>query len=377
MSCLFLGDPRPSLAPIGWQALVIVATIAAGCSSASDAGPASAGGDGDPLDDGAWDTGAADGAGGGSDGGPQSSTGADSSDPADETSADEPPLPPGDDDGLFARCPQPLPGSWVFCEDFETIAAPHEVMLDYQDGDGAFVLVDGIGASGTHAMETEYRPGEEGAGWMVVSFGDSPIATDGRPSYAPDGSFQEVYWRLRVKTEPGWPDVGPGQLTRTSSFAGDDWSEAVVAHLRSPGEDVTMEAVPVTCVNGTSVECAGYDDQAGLESLGSMVGRTPLFSSELSGHWHCVEGHLVLNTPGLADGVFEFWIDDSLEASRSDLDLRGSWTEYAINALVVENLWPGGAPAPLRRWIDDVVVSTERIGCQKAPPEVPVPPRGG
>jgi hypothetical protein len=374
-------DPRDqcssrALARLRVGALATCTLVASmtGCSSAADDEAPSAG-EGEPYETSDGNPEAAD-DGGGSEGGSDGGTsGDDPSGSGGDTSAGEPPPPPGVDDGKFARCPLPLPGSWVFCEDFETITDPRDVVLDYQDGDGAFVLVDGIGASGSHAMEVSYRTGEEEAGWMVLSFGASPIATDGRPSYAPDGSFQEVYWRLRVKTEPGWPSVGPGQLTRTVSFASNDWSEAVVAHLRSAGQSEHVEAVPVTCVSGTDVACAGYDDQAGLESLGAMVGETPLFSDELSGEWHCVEGHLLLNTPGEADGVLEFWIDDELQAGRSDLDLRGSWTDYAINALVVENLWPGGAPAPLRRWIDDVVVSTEPIGCEASPPIV-TPPSG-
>lgn len=320
-----------------------------------------------PIDDGydpasgdPWGQGSGDEGGSGSDGNAGSSDGNDGG--ANDDSGAEPP-PSGDDDGTFATCPSPLPGAWVFCEDFETITDPAEVMLDYQDRDGAFVLVDGIGASGDHAMEASYREGEEGAGWMVLSFGGSPLPTLDHPTHVPEASFEEIYWRLRVKTEPGWPDVGPGQLTRTISFASEDWSEAVVAHLRSAGEGVTLEGVPVTCVTGTTVDCSGYDDQAGLQSLGSMIGDAPLYSAEMSGQWHCVEGHLALNTPGVANGVLEFWVDDELQATRSDLDLRGSWTDYGINALVVENLWPGGAPARLRRWIDDLVVSSEPIGC--------------
>jgi hypothetical protein len=354
-------------------ALVLLASAAVGCSSAAEDAPASAGDGGsyDPSDDGQWSSAGEDddGGGGGSEGGSEdgSTGGGDPTGPAGDSGAGEPPPPPGDDDGTFAPCPEALPSSWVFCQDFETIADPHEVVLDYQDGGGAFVLADGIGASGSHSMEVSHDPDLEGAGSMVISFGVSPIAFDGRPTYAPEASFPEVYWRLRMKTEPGWPDVGPGQLTRTVSFAGNDWSEAVVAHLRSAGADVTMEAMPVTCVSGIDVDCAGYDDEASLDELGSMVGDTPIFSEAMSGQWHCVEGHLALNTPGAADGTFEFWIDDALQASRNDLDLRGSWTEYAINALVIENQWPGGAPVPLRRWLDDVVISTEPIGCGIAP----------
>jgi hypothetical protein len=355
------------------RAGLLAAVTAVGCSSAAETGGSGIDGEGldasaeGPLSSaGAAEDDGDDGSGGGSAG---ESSGGDGTDETGDSAGGEPLPPPSDDDGKFAPCPEVAPGGWVFCEDFETITDPREVMLDYQqggqDGTGTFTLVEGIGASGSHSMEASYTAGNEAAGWMVVSFGASPIAIDGRPSHAPGDTFQDVYWRLRMKTEPGWPSVGPGQLTRTVSFAGNDWSEAVVAHLRSAG--VALAAVPVTCVSGTDVACAGYDDQTSLDELDSLVGPTPLFSEELSGQWHCIEGHLSLNTPGAADGELEFWIDDVLQASRSDLDLRGSWTDYAINALVIENLWPGGAPEPLRRWIDDVVISTEPIGCELMP----------
>src|SRR5690606_25753096 len=125
-----------------------------GCSSAGEdtaalSGLADGGGY-DPANGGSW-------GGDSEEGDGDSSGGADDGsddDPTDgaDTGSSEPP-PRGDDDGTFARCPAPLPGAWVFCEDFETLTDPGDVMLDYQDRDGAFVLVDGIGASGDRAME--------------------------------------------------------------------------------------------------------------------------------------------------------------------------------------------------------------------------------
>jgi len=344
--------------------------LLAGCSSAAeDAGyDPGAAETHDPTNDDPWaGSGAADGdETGADDDGGESGGGGDSSGDGEGDDAPEPP-PSGEDDGTYSGCPRPLPDGWVFCEDFETTIDPSNVVLDYQDLDGAFMLVDEIGASGTHSMQVNYREGEEGAGWMVVSFGASPIDSGERPNYEIERSFEEIYWRLRVKTEPGWPDIGPGQLTRTTSFASADWSEAVVADLRSAGQDVVLEGMAATCVSGGEVACTGFDDAQGLESLGPLMGEAPLFSEAESGQWHCVEGHLVLNTPGEVDGVFEFWVDDLRQAGRDDLDLRGSWTEYGINAVVVENLWPGGAPAPLRRWIDDLVISAEPIGCEPSP----------
>ncbi|MCA9705449.1 MAG: hypothetical protein KDK70_06365 [Myxococcales bacterium] len=340
----------------GW--LTALTAIALGCSSSADERDLAVGGDdgaehGEPWADADGET---------------PTTGSD-----DEVGDDGVPLdvgggePPPDVGGNFEDCPEALPSAWVLCEDFETIADPSEVALDYQGLDGAFALVDDVGASGQHSMQVSHREGEPEAGRMVLSFGVSPIDHGGRPSYAPEATFPEIYWRLRVMTEPGWPSVGPGELTRTVAFADATWAEALIAHLRSPDGDVTVEAVPVTCVSGDEVMCAGFDDQGSVESLGSLAGSMPLFAEAQAGQWHCIEGHLRLNTPGLSDGALEFWIDGERQAGRDDLDLRGTWTEYAINALVIDNHWPGGAPAPLRRWIDDVVVSTEPIGCAEDP----------
>ncbi|MBW2459127.1 MAG: hypothetical protein JRI68_31810 [Deltaproteobacteria bacterium] len=79
--------------------------------------------------------------------------------------------------------------------------------------------------------------------------------------------------------------------------------------------------------------------------------------------WRFIEGHARLNDPGSANGVFEFWIDDNLEASRSDMDWRGSWTEYGINAVFFENYWNSGSPVEQRRYFDDIAIATVRIGC--------------
>ena len=94
-----------------------------------------------------------------------------------------------------------------------------------------------------------------------------------------------------------------------------------------------------------------------------MPGTTPIFSTADAGQWRCIEGHVRLNTPGANDGVFEFWIDESLEASRSDLGWRGTFTAQGLNAVFFENYWNEGSPVEQRRWFDDVVVATTPIGC--------------
>ena len=94
-----------------------------------------------------------------------------------------------------------------------------------------------------------------------------------------------------------------------------------------------------------------------------LVGDTPIFSEASSGRWFCVEGHVRLNSVGQSNGLFEFWIDDALEARNDALNWRGSWDDYGINAVFFENYWNDGAPEELRRWFDDLAVATVRIGC--------------
>jgi len=264
----------------------------------------------------------------------------------------------------FAPCPEKLPQSWVLCEDFEAIEDPTKTFFEFQDGDGAFVIGTGDAASGEHSMRTKYREGVEGSGWLSVAIGRNPVVYGDRPNAAATGDFTEVYWRFRVKTQAGWPDIGLGHFTSATVLASSEWTQAMVARLRSDGDNVVLLAEPTTCIDGESVSCAGFEDAMGQKPLGGLIGAMPIFSQAAADEWHCVEAHVVLNTPGAADGVFEFWVDDMLENGAYQLDWRGTWAEYGINLVTLENFWPGGAPADLERAVDDLVISTSPIGCE-------------
>ena len=109
--------------------------------------------------------------------------------------------------------------------------------------------------------------------------------------------------------------------------------------------------------------CQGYNDFAHLQWLGIMDGKTPIFATSDAGKWRCVEAHARLNTPGNADGVFEFWIDGAPENARTDLDFRGTWDEYGLNAVFFENYWNEGSPVEQMRWFDDLAIATVPLGC--------------
>lgn len=359
------GAPRASAARELAGVVVAATLLLPACSSTADDEDAAldSGVAGD-FDDG--DSGADDGAGDTAGGVP----------PGGDTDEPEPDDADGDSDGddggggpddspesmvepLPPSCGEMWPRGWVFCEDFEAIKDPLDSFAEYANADGAFVWDEAVGA-----MRADYAEGVENAGWILASFGASPIAHSGGTSPAAERHFEEVYWRFRVRHQAGWPDVGPGWMSRVTAYASDNWAEALVAQLRSPMDGTTVEAVPLTCVSGESVTCDGYNDESALQPLETLGGSTELFSSSLSGEWHCVEAHVRLNTPGASDGVLEFWIDGNQENARDDVDWRGGWGEYGLNALTLENFWPGGAPQDLSRWIDDVVISSDPIGCE-------------
>jgi hypothetical protein len=262
----------------------------------------------------------------------------------------------GGSSGGAVTCPATLPSGWLFCDDFEKpdVASRY---FEYGDDEGDFVRTTDQAASGQYSMQVVFQQGEVSAGGMKLRVGNNPIGTD----VAPGQDFDELFWRMRVMHQSGW--VGsPAKLSRATSMAKSDWSQAMIAHLWSKGDVLLGD--PASCVKGGAVACQGYNDFANLSWLGQMPGSTPIFATGDAGKWRCVEGHAKLNAPGQSDGVFEFWIDEKLEASRSDLNWRGTWTGYGINAVFFENYWNQGSPVEQKRWFDDIVIATVPIGCQ-------------
>ncbi len=83
--------------------------------------------------------------------------------------------------------------------------------------------------------------------------------------------------------------------------------------------------------------------------------------------WTCLEMSMELNTPGVADGSMSFWVDDQLGHQASGLRWREE-SELQLNRAMLEHfIDPGDTDHPNQAWFDDVIVSTERIGCGSSP----------
>jgi hypothetical protein len=103
------------------------------------------------------------------------------------------------------------------------------------------------------------------------------------------------------------------------------------------------------------------------------------------GRWVCLEMHMRLNTPGQArllqrgqarllqrgqaDGSMSFWVDGQPAHEQTGMHWRDV-PELQLNKAWLQHYIAGGdADQSNRIWFDDVVVSTQRIGCGIGPEE--------
>ena len=100
-------------------------------------------------------------------------------------------------------------------------------------------------------------------------------------------------------------------------------------------------------------------------------------AGDRKGRWQCWEVHSRLNQPGKADGLVEFYADGAFVDSITG-NFRGNSTAGYTIVDVQSNIGGNDSLWPTSNWwyIDDVVVSTERIGClpdvaDKNPPQSP------
>lgn len=275
--------------------------------------------------------------------------------------APESPQDPAPDRQLVAECDFASP-EWIWCDDFDQDRT--DSYFEFNRAAGKFDRIAGVGVEGSSGMRTRFDSGTEGAGWLHVAFGRTPQPYF-RPVDAGTADHREIYWRVFVRNEAGWVGGGGYKLSRATSFVStSSWQRSFAAHLWSGSNDAGRNVLLIDPASGTDEAGNLRPIDAGWRWLGLERGTMPLFDEDHVGEWYCVETHLRLNDPGKSDGVFEFWIDGRLEASRTGLNLVGAFNDYGINAVYLENYWNGGAPQAQERYFDNFVVSSAPIGCR-------------
>ena len=246
----------------------------------------------------------------------------------------------------------------IFCDDFEDADLESRYFdVDRADGDLTVSSADALG--GQRSLRSQYRQGRVNNGNVKLSFGRSPL---GVSRIAADENIDEVYWRFYVKLDADWEGQAR-KLTRATMFTSSNWGQGMITHLWE-GEGDTLGLDPVSLINAQDrAQADRYNDWGEMRWLGKTNGHSPVYAAAEVGQWRCVEVHTRLNSLGRADGEVAFWVDGALESRSSGLDLRGRYEDYGINAIFLENYWNGGAARDQARYIDNFVVSRERVGC--------------
>jgi hypothetical protein len=272
-------------------------------------------------------------------------------------------------DSVVMSLPQPQASdeSVIWYDDFD---GPE---MQYTETQGPLDDSQAFGGQG-RSMLSVYEKGTRGKGNRKVFFGDSPTGRVVRKGQ----TFDDIYWRIYVKHQRGWTGGGPAKLSRATSIVSPRWSQAMIAHVWSSGEALTLD--PASGVRGDQIVTTRYNDFPNLRWLGNKpVSQFRIHSAQESGRWVCVEARAKLNTPGKKDGLNQLWIDGRLETERTNLDWRGTYTRHGINAVFLETYWNDGSPVTQSRWIDNFVISTKPIGpvvCERNPTLIKTPYAG-
>lgn len=262
-----------------------------------------------------------------------------------------------------AECATPGAG-WIFCDDFEVDRSSRYFETD--NANGSFARTASVGVNGSSGMRAHFAAGQVNAGSLHLAFGRTPSSYI-RPVDAGTSNYREIYWRVYVRNQAGWQGGGGDKLSRAQSIASSNWAQAMAAHVWSGGQSSNWNSLLIDPASGTdsagTLVTTTYNDFANLRWLGAAQSATPIFDAAHVGQWYCVEAHVRLNDAGQANGTFDLWINGNAEASRSGLNWVGSFSDYGINSVYLENYWNNGSPVAQDRFMDNFVVSTTRIGC--------------
>lgn len=258
---------------------------------------------------------------------------------------------------------------WIFCDDFESSEplVNEGRYFEANTNPGKFELVNTAGINNSFGMRAIWQIADVNVGDLKLSFGRNPVPYMNK-NIRNQEDFREVYYRMFLKMQDNWQG-NPEKLSRATVIAKSNWGQAMSANTWQ-GSDKQLGIDPTSCIYTIAstdvVTCEGYNDFSQRYFLGYKSGTTPIFETSQAGQWQCVEVHIKLNDAGMSNGIQEFWVNDNLEASSTNLDFVGTYNDYAINAVFFENYWNAGSPKNQERYFDNIVVSTERIGCKTA-----------
>lgn len=174
-----------------------------------------------------------------------------------------------------------------------------------------------------------------------------------------------LYFRYYLKFDSDWVSRSSGKLPGFSGVYGSSGKGGYQSSPSNPGWSARLMFSPNNGDDprvsiGYYVYHLGQETQYGDNVRWNEAGRLQ------PGEWYCLEGQVRMNTPGMADGSLQAWVDGTPALDFSGLEFR----RPAEPEMRIESFWfnvyYGGKQVPdqpLGLTIDEVIVDTHRVGC--------------
>ena len=264
---------------------------------------------------------------------------------------------------LFFELPAPAQAVVFWNETFEGNLTPNWETLScgagFATGCNPATSTD-IAVNGTHSLKGVYNHAGNG-GWIDRKY----PATD------------ELYWRVWERFASGWIWDTAQQVKGFNVGTNGVYPNFWVMHVFGSPHLTIQAQIPVeACAtgdsnpygNGQPYDACRYDDK--------------ISTPEANGVWYCLEGHIKMNTPGVADGVIERWTNGTLISSFSGRTFRGAAVSgkngnSSLATFEFIRVYVQGEAATGVRYYDDLAVGNTRIGCgTQADSTAPTAPTG-
>ena len=304
----------------------------------------------------------------------------------------------GTDGGSGRYCANPDP-AWLLCEDFESGGGDFDTWFESSefnssigsDDRGRMDLVSDHVHGGSYAL---YMPAAASSDYQGATLGWRKCLGDVQetPCDTMD-SFEQLYFRVWVRFAQDhqlvhhFLNIGGSQPDRFWSL-GSSGCMPVGEHTMGTTVDMsrdTHETFFYTYFPGMGCDsnCVDYMGQQWVEDNCQHCADIgmPTCEQELRccwgdvfrpdppvpfpvAQWFCFEMMVRANDPGVANGVMAYWIDGQL-GHRVDTMMWRVIPELALNRVAIQHyITSSDAEGHSNRvWFDDVVVSTEPIGC--------------
>lgn len=175
----------------------------------------------------------------------------------------------------------------------------------------------------------------------------------------------QLYFRYYLRLDADWATSASGKLPGFSGVYGSSGKGGYESSPANPGWSARLMFSPASG-DDPRVQLGYYVYHLGQETrYGDGVGWNEAGRLR-PGEWYCLEGQVEMNTPGLADGSLQAWVDGTPALDFSGLEFRRpDEPEISIESFWF-NVYYGGKQVPSRDvglTIDEVVVDTHRVGC--------------